>query len=208
MAERPFDPSVVTEGYATLPGSPLTAGQVDLVHRTMNNPGRFVSEAQGGEHYFKNWTDPVSGVGTAGEFMETLAVAVMATQTDTFHLALGLPLRALPEPRPDGAAPAGALNPLAGPHASWVPTVRPSEAVGLVRTTYSVFDRLPDDGPIADHKVANIMKQLSALPADHARFVRQAMAMYFMQKRNGRALSGRQVELIAAMVSQRNDCAY
>ena len=56
--------------------------------------------------------------------------------------------------------------------------------------------------------MANILKQLSAIPDDHQQFAMHCMIMYAQSRAPGRPLKADQVEFIAARTSKINDCAY
>ena len=200
----------ILHGYDT--ATDLPDHFVDLVHRTVGSAGRLVTEDFIGAEYFANW---VEKYGTPGQYLETVAVSVMMQQADTFRLALGVEPRELPAPvEGEPENPDGALHELAGPHASWVPTVRPSDVLehqddvnaGLLTKAYR-----------GDPQSANIIKQLSALPRDHAQFVTHVGTMYMGTRGGGpnsggsnadAAVTADQVEFLAARVSQINECAY
>ena len=121
--DAPFEVDILT-GYDT--ATDLPDHFVDLVHRTVGSAGRLVTEDFIGAEYFANW---VEKYGTPGQYLETVAVCVMMVQADTFRLALGVEPRELPAPvEGEPENPDGALHELAGPHASWVPTVSPPGA--------------------------------------------------------------------------------
>ena len=199
----------ILTGYDT--ATDLPEHFVDLVHRTVGSAGRLVTEDFIGAEYFANW---VEKYGTPGQYLETVAVSVMMQQADTFRLALGVVPRELPAPvEGEPENPDGALHELAGPHASWVPTVRPSDVLehqddvdaGLLTKAYR-----------GEPQSANIIKQLSALPRDHAQFVTHVGTMYMGTRGGGpnsgsnadAAITADQVEFLAARVSQINECAY
>eukprot|EP00037_Helgoeca_nana_P010135 m.88992 g.88992 ORF g.88992 m.88992 type:complete len:207 (+) comp20037_c0_seq2:684-1304(+) len=206
MATAPFEPRVVTNGYAVDPSSPLTPGQVDLVHRIVTSAGRFVSEGLMGAEYYRNW---VTAAGTPGQYVEILGLVAMLTQVDTFHIVLGLPLRALPTPVRTDVRPSGQIDPAAGPFTGWTPTIRVSDASGLVAETYARCRPSNRAASAPPSDPGNIMKQLSAIPQDHAQFTSHAMVMYKRQRDvPGGVVSERQIELVAALVSKINDCSY
>lgn len=190
MKAAPFTTEVLLSGYTTQPeGTRLPPHFVDLIHRTMNDAGRMVTADRQGEEYYSNWCQH----GSEAEYVEVVAVCVMVTHADTLALALGVPLRQFRLADASVTPATGTLSPLLDKHCSWVPTMRPELAEGLVKETYGLH-------------TSNIMKQLSALPDDHRQFSSQAWAMYFEQR--GRSLTGPQVEFIAAVTSKINDCAF
>eukprot|EP00035_Acanthoeca_spectabilis_P004715 m.106370 g.106370 ORF g.106370 m.106370 type:complete len:363 (+) comp12695_c0_seq1:38-1126(+) len=208
LGQKPFNPTVIRSGYNVPNGSPLTPGQVDLIHRTMNSAGRFVTEGFQGEQYYKNW---IKTEGTPGQYVEILGVVVMTTQVDTFHIALGLPLRELPRPQDVDRRPEGQIDPRAGSYTGWTPTILTQDASGLVAETYTKYTsrrRQNTSNSGLATGPANIMKQLSAIPQDHAQFALQVSAMYSGQKGGSGVLTDTQVEFIASIVSKINDCAY
>lgn len=207
--DRPFEVDIMT-GYDSV--TALSPAYLDLVHRTIGSAGRLVTEGLVGAEYFANWTDKY---GTAGQYLEIVAVCVMTVQADTFRLALGLEPRPLPAPAPGPPEnPDGILHELAGPYASWVPTVRPSD---VLEHQDDVDAGLLTRGYGGQDNAANIIRQLSALPKDHVQFLSHVRTMYISTRGGGPSSGGRnpdaaitadQVEFLAARVSQLNECAY
>ena len=205
MKDQPFDTNIVT-GYPSK--SILPVGYIDLIRRTMNGAGRLVLEEEIGKEYFTKWCS----VHSPGEYVEIVAVTVMMCQVDTFHLALGLPLVDFPMP----IDPTEPMKQLAsdglGEHSSWVPTMDPLKATGKVYDTYTMkfLSKFTGrEGPKRQpESMANILKQLSAIPDDHQQFAMHCMIMYAQSRAPGRPLKADQVEFIAARTSKINDCAY
>jgi hypothetical protein len=169
----------------------LKPAELELVHRVVSDPGR-LTEA---------WTQSVLAQGlTAGEYVEIVGVIAMVMMIDTFHRALGLPERALPEPRagePTRYAPPGAKK-----QAAWLALVEPEDAV-------------PADGPMYPHpRVGYIYRALSLVPQSVRDYWALAFEHYlpseFVYKfdQSIRAISRPQTEVLAARVSALHQCAY
>lgn len=170
---------------------PLPAAAVEIVHRLATDAGRLT----------KKWLYSMIGSGVSEEqYVESVGVVAVITALDTFDLALGLPLRALPAPQPGSPSrhrPAGAKRDLA-----WVSTVAPE-------------DLLPGDpDPYSIHGVKNIHRALSLVPQEVITFFDLDVALYLKDHeirdftREFRALSHVQMELLAGRVSALNGCYY
>jgi hypothetical protein len=120
----------------------------------------------------------------ANRYVELVAVVSRVTAVDTFHRALGLPLEALPSPKP--GAPSHSLPAVAATKTkAWVPMVGPP----------------------------NIPVSLSAVPAAMAALETLHGPMYLTYEEMGnpavqRGLHRSQMELVAGMTSAINECFY
>lgn len=169
----------------------LSAAEVDLIHRTVNDPGR-LSEA---------WAHSVLAQGMSeGEYVEIAGIIAMVMMMDAFTRALGAQQRALPAPQagaPTRHRPAGAKK-----QAAWLPLVEPEDATAA-------------DGPLyPSPKAGYIYRGLSLVPQSLRDYWALANTHYlpgqFVYKFDSsiRAISRPQVEIIAARVSALHQCVY
>jgi hypothetical protein len=176
-------------------GSDLHREWVDVIHRITTDADRLT----------KRWFDRVvPEVLSTEKYVETIGVIAETIAIDRFHVALGLPLRNLPTPKP--GEPSRESVPSAREAGAWVPMVNP--------------DDLSDADPAAAYAMyegrggANIHRALSLVPACVSGFFDLDDAMYLpdaMLRRfdlEPRAISHSQIELLAARVSALNRCLY
>lgn len=171
----------------------MPAARRELVHRLVSDPGRIT----------RSWVSTLLRNMTDAEYVEIAGLVSAVVVVDTFHAALGLPERALPqaqagEPsrvRPRTAAEEGAYVPmipmdgLEGDYAdlydlpNWVPNV------------HRAFSLVPEATRTADVLMAAHYFPYEQVPrysdADHAY-----------------AINKMQMELVASRVSMYNDCFY
>ncbi len=170
----------------------LSAAEVELIHRTVNDPGR-LSEA---------WAQSVLAQGMSeGEYVEIVGIIAMVMMMDTCTRALGLPERQLP------AAVAGAPTryrpPGARRQAAWLPLVEPTDTVEA-------------DGPMyPSPKAGYIYRGLSSVPQSMRDYWALAnchylpgQAIYRFDLPAMRAISRPQTEILAARVSALHQCVY
>jgi hypothetical protein len=168
---------------------------VDVIHRITTDANRLT----------KRWFDRVvPEVLSTEKYVETIGIIAETIAIDRFHVALGLPLRNLPIPKP--GEPSRESVPSARESGAWVPMVNP--------------DDLSDADPAAAYAMyegrggANIHRALSLVPACVSGFFDLDDAMYLpdaMLRRfdiEPRAISHSQIELLAARVSALNRCLY
>ena len=170
----------------------LNDAVVDVVHRLTTDPAR-LSEG---------WLEGINAKGVSDEqYVELLGVVVAAISIDAFHRALGLPLEPLPGPEagePSGYRPAGVAS-----SGAWIPTVQ-WEAAGEQEA-----DLYPGGRP------GNVISAMSLVP-DAVRMLLTLSAVHYLPLKSvrtledsaGRALSRRQIELLAGRVSALSDCFY
>ncbi|HRD79067.1 MAG TPA: alkylhydroperoxidase-related (seleno)protein [Hyphomicrobiaceae bacterium] len=169
----------------------LSVDAVEAAHRLATDASRLTAAT------IQALTD-----GSLGEehYVELVAVVAMITALDSFDAGLGRPLRELPEPvggRPSRLRPAQAVRSLA-----WVATVQPGAY------TESEFD------PYKAHGDKNIHQALSLVPAEVASFFDLDVELYLRDheirdfSREFRAITHRQIELIAGRTSALNRCFY
>ena len=169
----------------------LTAGQAELVHRVVNDPGRLSEK----------WSAEVLAMGVGeGEYIEITGLIAMVMIMDTCHLALGLPLRDLPQAvtgEPTRYRPPGARKDVA-----WLPIVEPADAV-------------ESDGPMyPSPKAGYIYRGLSSVPQSLRDYWALANTHYlpgqyvYQFGSSIRAITRPQVEVLAGRVSALHQCAY
>lgn len=169
----------------------LSAAEVELVHRVVNDPGR-LSES---------WSRSVLARGPSeGEYVEIVGLIAMVMMLDTCMRALGLPLRPLPAPvagEPSRYRPAGAKK-----KAAWLPLVEPEDATEA-------------DGPMyPSPKAGYIYRGLSSVPQSLRDYWALANEHYmpgqyvYQFDKSIRAISRPQTEILAARVSAMHQCAY
>jgi hypothetical protein len=169
----------------------VSAAEVELIHRTVNDPGRLTEK----------WSQSVLAQGLSdGEYIEIVGIIAMVMMMDTFARGLGVPERPLPAPK--GGEPTRYRPPGAKKQAAWLPLVEPQDTV-------------ESDGPMyPSPKAGYIYRGLSLVPQS----VRDYWALAFVHYLPGefvyqfdksiRAISRPQTEIMAARVSALHLCAY
>lgn len=169
----------------------LGAAQIELIHRTVNDPGRLTEK----------WAKSVLAQGLSeGEYVETVGLIAMVMIMDTCHRALGLEQRSLPVPakgEPTRYRPPGAKR-----QAAWLPLVEPEDAV-------------ESDGPMyPSPKAGYIYRGLSMVPQAVRDYWTLANVHYlpgeyvYQFGTSIRAIERPQVEVLAGRVSSMHQCAY
>jgi alkylhydroperoxidase family enzyme len=184
-----LSPSSVRDAHTSL--GELSPAEVELIHRTVNDPGR-LSEA---------WSQSVLARGLKeGEYVEIVGIIAMVMMMDAFQRGLGEPLRALPQPQ--AGEPARYSPPGAKKKAAWLPIVEPEDA-------------LESDGPMyPSSKAGYIYRGLSMVPQSLRDYWALAFPHYlpsdmiYKFDRSIRAITRPQTELIAARVSALHQCVY
>jgi len=163
----------------------------EVVHRVRSDPGRLS----------RDWYERRLAEGLSdAAYVEIIGVVALSAGVDYFARALGVPRRALPEPKggePSRYRPAGAVGGTA-----WVPMVEPEGAVGPEAGLYGAAAFVP-----------NIMKALSLVPAEARALQRSSDAHYVPVEQIAdpsarRVLDRMQMELVASRVSALNQCFY
>jgi hypothetical protein len=184
-----LSPYTVEGRHDSLGRLPLEA--VEASHRLATDAGRIT------QTWVRHLTD-----GALGEerYVEIVSVVAITIALDTFDRALGCPVRSLPMPEagePNRHRPAGARRGLA-----WVSTLAPGD-VGP-----------GDPNPFPVHGDKNIHLALSLVPQEVFNFFDLDVELYLRDEqirdfsREYRAISHRQIELIAARASALNRCYY
>ncbi len=170
----------------------VTGAEVELIHRTVNDPGR-LSEA---------WAQSVLALRmTEGEYVEIAGIIAMVMMMDTCTRALGLPDRPLPASTPGATTryrPPGARK-----EAAWLPIVEPPDVVEA-------------DGPMyPSPKAGYIYRALSSVPQSMRDYWALAnchylpgQAIYRFDLPAMRAISRPQTEILASRVSALHQCVY
>ena len=169
----------------------LPSEAVEVIHRLTTDAGRIT------ERWVRQLADSRLG---EERYVEIISIVAIITALDTFDRALGRSRRPLPAPvagQPSRQRPAGAKRGLA-----WVSTLAP-EDVG------------PNDpNPFPVHGDKNIHLAVSLVPQEVFNFFDLDVELYLKDheirdfSREYRAISHRQIELIAARVSAVNRCFY
>jgi hypothetical protein len=171
--------------------SPIEEAAVDAVHRIVTDATRLT----------RAYLEKLSTEGiTDGHYVELLGLVVAVYSIDRFHLALGLPLEALPRPRP--GAPARVRPGSAIPDVGWVPMIPNGRATGSEADLYATH-------------APNVLRALSLVP-DAVRRMKDLSAAQYVPIEQvadpmadpGRKLSRAQIELVASRVSAVNECFY
>ena len=169
----------------------LEASAVEAIHRLATDAGRIT----------ERWVRSIAE-GPLGEerYVEIIGVVATITALDTFDRALGRPPRPLPEPgpgEPTRRRPAGATRDLA-----WVATLAPD----------AVAPGEPNPYPL--HGDKNIHRALSLVPQEVIDFFDLDVELYLKDHEirdfanEHRAITHRQIELIAGRASALNRCFY
>lgn len=156
---------------------------VDAAHRIATDAARLT------EPWYRA---ALAGGLSVGHYVELVAIVATVAMTDTFAAVLGA--AAPPLPRPAGGEPSREIPDGATVHSAWVPTVAPEDATGAVARAYG-------DRPVVTH----IVRALSYVPQELAGHSLLGRRTY---KSPDLAIGPSQVELLAATVSQANDCFY
>ncbi len=169
-------------------------GRVELIHKLVTDPGRIT----------RSWVDALLADGMVDvHYVEVCGLVSAVTVVDTFHAALGLPLRALAAPAP--GEPTRNRPRTAVQDEGYVPMI-PSD--GLADDYEDLFD--------TRYWVPNVHRAFSLVP-DATRLADDLMAShYFCYEMVPRytdadhdyAIDKLQIELVALRVSRHNDCFY
>jgi hypothetical protein len=169
----------------------LSSEVVEATHRLTTDAGRIT------EKWVRELADGVLG---EERYVEIISIVAIVAALDTFDRALGRPRRPLPSPvagQPSRHRPSGAKRSLA-----WVSTLAPGD-VGP-----------SDPNPFPVHGDKNIHLALSLVPQEVFNFFDLDVELYLRDheirdfSREYRAISHRQIELIAARASAVNRCYY
>ena len=171
----------------------LSRPAIDAIHRIRTDAGRLT------ERWFQGLVD--DGLDDVG-YVEIVSVVAIVSAIDTFDRAMGLPQRPLPEPQP--GAPTRHRPEGAKPGMGWLDTLAPDGAT----------ENDPD--PFVRFGAYNIQRAMSLVPDAVIAFFDLDVELYFYEadfpqravQIDERALSGAQIELIAARTASLNGCFY
>ena len=169
----------------------LNAGETELIHRVVGDPGRLSEK----------WSQSILAQGVdEGRYVEITGLIAMVMIMDSFSRALGAPLRQLPTPQagdPTRHRPAGAKK-----QAAWLPLVEPQDATEA-------------DGPMyPSPKAGYIYRGLSSVPQSLRDYWALANTHYlpgqfvYQFDSSIRAIARPQIEIVAARVSALHQCVY
>ncbi len=172
----------------------LSATRVELIHKLVTDPGRIT----------RTWVDTLLADGMDDtEYVEMAALVSEIIVVDTFHAALGLPLRPIPEPisgEPTRNRPRTAVR-----EDSYVPMI-PRD--GLTDDYTDLYD--------TRRWVPNVHRAFSLVP-DETRMADDLMQSHYFPYEivprytdadHNYAINKTQMELLASRVSKYNDCFY
>jgi alkylhydroperoxidase family enzyme len=157
---------------------PLPPVAVDVIWRLTRHPGTLTVDWY--HHMIARGIAPLA-------YLELVAVTAMASAVDAFTRALGFDLSPLPDPEP--GQPSAMVPADAAVTTHWVPTVGDA-GLNVVRATTAVPQ---------EHQTLRALVDAQYVPA-------QALTGDLGWSRG--TLDRRQIELIAARTSMRNDCFY
>ncbi len=177
------------ERHAASPELPAVA--VEAIHRISTDPGRLSSQ----------WYRRSLEEGLCPEqVVEIAGLAGIVTLADTLAVSLDGPVRALPTP--EAGQPSRERVPGATVHNAWVPMVPPEAAEGQLAAVYGIVEA-------AAGFVFNVARSLTAVPAEALGFLGVFTQSYTTHGGTAEgALMRPQMEVLAASVSQLNDCFY
>ena len=188
-----LSPGAVSGEHDAL-GGDMPASRVELIHKLVTDPGRIT----------RAWVDGLLAGGMDDvHYVEVCGLVSAVTLVDTFHAALGLPLRALPEPvagEPTRNRPRTAVR-----DEGYIPMI-PRD--GLADDYEDLFD--------TRYFVPNVHRAFSLVP-DATRLADDLMATHYVRYEvvpgytdsdHDYAINQVQMELIASRVSKHNDCFY
>ena len=185
QALSPF--SVAGEHEAS---GPLSAAEVELIHRLTTDPGRLR----------RSWAEGILAAGVSEEvYVEIVGIVGMVMVIDTFRRALGLPQFELPAPV--AGTPSGYRAPGARRHDAWISLVQPDDVVET-------------DGDLYGGAASPVVKALSLVPEAKRQYWDLAEEHYLPGREmtnfatGVRAIDRMQMELVAGRVSALHQCVY
>ena len=176
--------------------SVLDAQTIDAVHRVVTDASRIT----------RRLVDDYVETGRSVEhYVELLGVVVLVLCVDEFHRALGLPLEPLPDPEPGSPTRRRIADDRLDRDLAFVPVLKTASATG------DEADLWPTD----QGHISNVMRALSLVPNALREYQAVSAAQYvpMLQVANvsnnaGRSISRPQMELVAARVTDYNECFY
>ena len=172
------------------PAGPLSAAEVELVHRLTTDSGRLT----------RAWAEGVLAAGVSEEiYIEIVSIVCVAMVIDTFRRSLDLAPFDLPAPV--AGAPSGYRAPGAARHDAWISLVQPEDAV-------------ESDGDLYRGAASPVLKALSLVPQAKRDYWDLAEVHYLPGSEmtnfatDVRAIDRMQIELVAGRVSALHQCVY
>lgn len=188
-----LSPAGVAGEHGTLAGG-LSSAEIELVHKLVSDPGRIT----------RQWVEDLlhSGLSDA-EYVEIAGIVSAVIVVDTFHAALGLPLRALPAPQagePSRRRPRTAVL-----EQSYVPMIPVEGLVDDYQDLYQSGTFVPNV-----HRAFSLVPEMTRLADDlmASHYFRYEQVPGYTDADHSYAVNKMQMELIAARVSRHNDCFY
>ena len=175
--------------------SSLSSSAIELVHRLVTDPGRIT----------RTWVERLllNGLSDA-EYVEIAGLVSAVLVVDTFHAALGLPLRDMPEAvagEPTRRRPRTATH-----DNSYVPMI---PVDGLVDDYTDLYDRQAPWVPNV-HRAFSLVPDATRVADDlmHSHYLPYERVPNYTNADHGRAIDKTQMELVASRVSIHNNCFY
>jgi len=172
----------------------MSSARIELIHKLVTDPGRIT----------RVWVDALMTDGmTDIEYVEIAGLVSAVLVVDTFHAAMGMSLRSLPEPV--AGAPSGARPRTAESEDAYVPMV---PVDGLADDYADLYD--------TRHWVPNVHRAFSLVPAA-TRLASDLMRSHYFpydlvprytDADHDYPINKMQIELVASRVSLNNDCFY
>jgi len=169
----------------------LPAAAIEAIHRITTDPSRlsraWYQQTVGGDEM------------SEGHYVELVGVLVAVLSIDVFHLGLGLPLEALPEP-------------VAGEPSHYQPLQARREDAYVRMCPVKVTGAESD---LWQGRTGNVVRAMSLVP-DAVRQLKDLSAAHYLSMEEvpdpsangGRAITRAQIELLAGRVSALNECFY
>ncbi|MDG2278517.1 MAG: alkylhydroperoxidase-related (seleno)protein [Pseudomonadales bacterium] len=181
----------VHEGVTSI----LSREAIDVVHKLVTDPGRIT----------RAWVNGCLANGlTDAEYVEIAGLTSAIMVVDTFHAALGLPLRDVPVPR--SGEPARNRPTTARKEDSYVPMIPQDGLQGDYSNLYDLSSRFVPNVHRAFSLVPEATRCADDLMASHYFPYEQVPA--YTDADHDYAINKVQMELLASRVSIRNDCFY
>jgi len=184
-AVSPYTLDGLHDGLGTLPES-----RVEIIHRIVTDPGRLT----------QSWYRRMLATGISEEeYVELVGLIAHVTVLDSFARAVGMSAQPLPEPKP--GAPTRYRPAEARQHEHWVPTI-------------AFEDHGPNEADMFPVKPANIRLAMTLVPAEARSFFDLSANQYLAGPKmfdfghEFRAITHRQIELLAGRISALNQCHY
>ena len=190
--ESPLPMSIEGRHQAVMADMPYA--RVELIHKLVTDPGR-ISRA---------WVKGLFAEGMSdAEYVEISGLVSAVLVVDTFHLAMGLPLRTLPEP--EAGEPSKRRPRTAVPDDAYVPMI---PADGLVDDYQDLYE---PGLPVANvHRAFSLVPEVTRLANDlmASHYFPYEQVIRYTDADHDYAINKTQIELTAARVSRHNDCFY